>query len=136
MSHAQPVPYISVRCRRVDSSLGTAVKWFPSRYLKERCGVTLGRDTVHVLVFSETLPDCPGKVGALFYSLTALSLPAKHILYLSFKIICVLIQLTTLLPTRLLSLRTAGLLSKIVQCWVPQDCTEMYMVGVKEVFVQ
>lgn len=28
--------YMSVRCRRVDSSLGTAVSWFPSRYLREK----------------------------------------------------------------------------------------------------
>lgn len=36
-------PYMSVRCRRADSSLGTAVKWFPSRYLEERCRVTPGK---------------------------------------------------------------------------------------------
>lgn len=35
--------YISVRCRRAGSSLGTAVRWFPSRYLEEEHRDTEGQ---------------------------------------------------------------------------------------------
>ena len=39
--------------------MGTAVKWFPSRYLKERCRVVLGKEMPPVisqaLVFGERL---------------------------------------------------------------------------------
>lgn len=47
-------PYISVRCRRAVSSRGTAVKWFPSRYLKERYRVAApGRGHCTVVTLSE-----------------------------------------------------------------------------------
>jgi len=30
------VSYISVRCLKAESPFGTAVRWFPSRYLKKK----------------------------------------------------------------------------------------------------
>ena len=43
----------------MDSSLGTAVKWFPSRYLKERCRVTPGRETLGTMLFSRDASPAP-----------------------------------------------------------------------------
>lgn len=85
ISHQRWAPYMSVRCRRVGSSLGTAVKWFPSRYLKERCRVTLGKETMRTLPLpQDASPDFPGWTGSLFCSLMALFSPtSKHILHLS-----------------------------------------------------
>lgn len=54
-----PAPYISVRCRRADSSLGTAVKWFPSRYLEKRCRMNPGRQDTHGRVFRDAFPGFP-----------------------------------------------------------------------------
>ena len=69
----------------MGSSLGTAVKWFPSRYLKERCRVTSGKETLGTLSLSQDAsPGFPGWIGSLFCSLIALfSRTSKHILHLS-----------------------------------------------------
>lgn len=39
--------YMSVRCRRVGSSRGTAVRWFPSRYLAEEHREQMGDGHPH-----------------------------------------------------------------------------------------
>lgn len=105
--------YISVRCRRVDSSLGTAVKWFPSRYLKERCRVTCGKEALHTLCFlRDTVPDFPGWPESLVYSLRASppfkAHPTYYIQHLTF--ICDYFSAGWLRPTM------AGLQSKTAQC--------------------
>lgn len=49
--------YISVSCRSEDNSLGTAVKWFPSRYLKERCRVIAPGRVLHARHTPRSLPE-------------------------------------------------------------------------------
>lgn len=79
ISHTKPASYMSVRCRRADSSLGTAVKWFPSRYLKEKCRVTPSFPQRHV-------PDFLDCAGSLVYCRVGPALPSRHTARLSFNV--------------------------------------------------
>lgn len=51
--------YISVSWRSEDNSLGTAVKWFPSRYLKERCRVIAPGRVLHARHTTRSLYESP-----------------------------------------------------------------------------
>lgn len=75
---------MSVRCRSADSSLGTAVKWFPSRYLEEKCRVTPAKRHHTLSSPQRHVPGFPDWVGSLVYSLIGPRPPSRHTARLSF----------------------------------------------------